>query len=271
MTDDIQPLIDEIVHSKKYRGMGLPERTVRDLIEQELPRHKNRKDALEAVRAKLHNIVAPYLGDPDYAAEARGLEAAFAAGDEALRAACERILAAHASTRERIPTLSAFYERIFALTGRPERVLDLACGLNPLAFPWMGLPLTTRYHAYDIHALRLALINHYFRLQGLEPLAEQRDILVDPPEVSAPVAFFFKEAHRFEQRERGSTRKLLRAVRARTFLVSLPAESLSGRFNLLDRQRALIESIVAGEGWPVSEIVVGNEVIFVIEKSGEAG
>lgn len=269
--DDLRPLIDEILQSKKYRGLDLPESTVRDLIAQELPRYRSRKDALEAVRAKLHNIVAPYLGDPDYDAAAHELDEAFASGSEdQVKSACERILSAHASTRERIPYLSEFYQRIFAVTGQPDTILDLACALNPFSFPWMGLPATTRYYAYDIHRPRLDLINHYFALQGLEPLAIHRDILVDPPEVPAPVAFFFKEAHRFEQRDRGSSLKMFRALHVQTLLVSLPASSLTGRHNLLERQRALVSGIVEEEGWPVKEIVVGNEVIFVIDKGGAA-
>ena len=190
--DDLQPLIDELLHSKKYRGLGLAESTVRDLLLQELPRYRNRKDALDEVRRKLHNIVAPYLGDPDYAAEAGALDGAFRIGGEEVKEVCRRILAGHASTRERIPILEEFYAGIFAVTGRPRSILDVACGLNPFAFPWMGLPKDTRYYAYDIHRPRLDLINHYFQLEGLEPLAIHQDILVEPPAVEADVAFFLK-------------------------------------------------------------------------------
>lgn len=43
----------------------------------------------------------------------------------------EGALEMHASTRERKP-LGAFYEALFARAGRPGRVLDVACGLNPI-------------------------------------------------------------------------------------------------------------------------------------------
>lgn len=103
--DPIQPLVDELLNSRKYRALNLPAETVRDLLEQELPRHRSGKDALKAVRHKLHTIVAPYLGDPDYDQVAVDLRAASTAGPEALRAACAEVLAAHASTRERLITL----------------------------------------------------------------------------------------------------------------------------------------------------------------------
>ncbi len=266
MSDELRPLIEEILRSKKYRDMDLSPETVRDLLEQELPRHRKQKDALDAVRNRLHNIVAPYLGDPDYAAEARALDEAFANGPEAVKEACRRILSAHASTRERLPILEAFYRGIFEAVGKPDTILDLACGLNPFTFPWMGLPSSVHYYAYDIHRPRLDLINHYFRLQGLEPLAIHQDILVRPPEIEAPAAFFFKEAHRFEQRAHGSSRRMWEALRVRYILVSLPASSLSGKYNLVERQRALVAGALEGLDWPVRELIFDSEMVFVIEK-----
>lgn len=265
--DPIQPLVDELLNSRKYRGLNLPAETVRDLLEQELPRHRSGKDALKAVRHKLHTIVAPYLGDPDYDRVVSDLRAAAAAGPDALRAACTDVLAAHASTRERLQVLDDFYPRLFAVTGQPRSILDLACGLNPFSWPWMGLPASTQYHAYDIHAPRVAAINTFFETQGLAPLAEVRDVLVRPPEIEADVAFLFKEAHRMEERQRGCSRGLWRALNIRWLLVSLPAESLSGKFQLADRQRALVQQAIGGAGWPVTELVFGSEIVFCIEKT----
>ena len=212
--------------------MNLCADTLRDVLEREVSASgRSSKEALKAVRQKLHNIVAPYLGDPEYPAAERELAAAFASADpQAVRAACAGILSAHASTRERISILDEFYPRIFAATGKPAAILDVACGLNPLTFPWMGLPLTTRYHAYDIHGPRVEFLNRYFRLQGLAELAQQQDVLVHPPEEEAEVALLFKEAHRFEQRQRGCNAPLWDALRVRYLLVSLPTHSLSGRF-----------------------------------------
>ncbi len=264
--DSIQALVDELLNSRKYRDLNLPAETVRDLLEQELPRHRNPKDALKAVRHKLHTIVAPYLGDPDYARIPLELQAASSAGPAELRAACTHILEAHASTRERLAVLEDFYPRLFAVTGLPGSILDLACGLNPFAWPWMGLPATTHYHAYDIHAPRVAAINALFQTQGLAPLAEVRDVLVRPPEIEADVAFLFKEAHRMEERCRGCSRAFWKALKVGWLLVSLPAESLSGKYQLAERQRALVSEAIGDAHWPVTELVFGAEIVFCIDK-----
>ena len=269
---DLDVLVDELLNLRKYRGGALLRQTVRDVLERELVNHRSEKDAVKEVRRKLHNIAAPYLGDHDYPAAEAALQAAFTSGDPAReQAVCLDLLGAHASTRERIPLLDEFYSRIFALTGVPDVVLDLACGLNPFALPWMGLPAGARYHAYDLHAPRIALINRFLQLRGQPELGELRDILVDPPQIEAPVAFFFKEAHRFEQRQHGCNRAFWQAVRTRWLLVSLPVENLTGQHSLLERQRRLVANTIAGLPWGVSEIQVGSELIFCIDKqTGEA-
>jgi 16S rRNA (guanine(1405)-N(7))-methyltransferase len=265
--DSLRQMLDDILSSPKYRHFELPEETLRQLILQQLPLHHSDKEILKAVRKKLHNIVAPYLGDPDYRQARSLLDEAFTQDDaDSERAACKQILSAHASTSERMHLLDTFYERLFRITGPPRTILDLACGLNPFSFPWMGLPLTTRYYAFDIHRPRIQLINHYFGLKGLAPLGMHQDVLVDPPQVAGEVAFLFKEAHRFEQRQRGCNLPQWQALRVRYILVSLPGQSLSGKHDLVGKQRALMKRILDGTGWSVEEIEFDNELVFCIDK-----
>jgi 16S rRNA (guanine(1405)-N(7))-methyltransferase len=270
VSDPIDALVDDLLASRKYRALDLPRDTVRDLLTRELAHHSSEKDALKSVREKLHNIVASYLGDPDYTAAQGEFTSAFdRASRPAVEAICRRLLASHASTRERLAILPKFYPRLFALTGVPGTILDLACGLNPFALPWMSLPPHVQYHAYDLHHPRVALINHYFQLEGLQPLGEHRDILVNPPQVSADVAFFFKEAHRFEQRRRGASREFFQALQVNWLLVSLPTENLTGRRSLLDSQRRRMSEILDGLSWPVEEILFDREIVFCIQRHGQ--
>jgi len=266
MTSDLDALVNELLSSRKYRELDLPPELVRDLLERELARQSSTREALKVVRHKLHNVVAAYLGDPDYTAAANLLSQAQAGNSQHVKAACRQLLAAHASTRERLAILEDFYPRLWEVTSPPAVILDLACGLNPLSFPWMNLPATTRYHAYDIHRPRLTLLNHFFTLQGLPPLAEQRDVLVSPPQVEAEVGLFFKEAHRFEQRQHGCNLAFWKALRVHWLLVSLPTSSLSGKHDLVERQRRLVYETVQGLPWRVTEVRFENELVFCIEK-----
>jgi 16S rRNA (guanine(1405)-N(7))-methyltransferase len=222
---------------------------------------------VDEARKKLHNIVAPYLGDPDYEKESNDLEkiGEFSSIDET-RSFSLRMLETHASTDERIPVLDEFYKKIFAVTGFPKSIMDLACAMHPFGHPWMGLPAECRYLAYDLHQPRVDLINWYFKASGVNGQAFYGDILLNPPTQNADVAFFFKEAHRFEQRKRGCNRPFWQALNVKWLVVSLPASNLTGRFDLADRQRKLVADTLTGLDWPVTEILVGNELIFCIRK-----
>ena len=263
VTDQLQV----IKKSKKIAGVGVPDETLRDIISNEIRRYPSLKDVQKSVRHKIHNMVAPYLGDPDYPAAMKELERISSAGSsQDILNFCTSILNSHASSRERLPVMQDFYRSLFSHTGNPPVVLDLACGLNPFALPWMGLAPTTRYYAYDIHRPRVDLINLFFQKWGFEPLAEVRDILVDPPTIKADVAFLFKEAHRLEQRRKGCNRPLWRQLDVRFLLVSLPANSLSGHHDLMERQRHLVASTIGSEPWSVVEMCFGNEMVFCIDK-----
>jgi 16S rRNA (guanine(1405)-N(7))-methyltransferase len=265
----LQELLREVRSSRKYRDLDIPEETLRDLLTQALERQPNSKAALKVVREKLHNIVAPYLGDPDYPQASRDMAAAFASKQsESVRAACLKLLQAHASTRERIPLLDSFYPRLWEVTELPSSLLDLACGLHPFSLPWMGLSKESQYYAYDIHAPRIALINEFFQLAAQTGAAFNQDILVQPPQLQADVALFLKEPYRFEKRQRGCNLPFWQALQVRWLIISLPTASLRGSRDILERQRRMIYNILRETDWPVTEIPFDNELVFCIRKDG---
>jgi 16S rRNA (guanine(1405)-N(7))-methyltransferase len=271
MGPDLQPLVVEILNSRKYRRLGIPPQTVEDLLAHELEHSRNQKEAIKETRKKLHNIVAPYLGDPDFSRAEIELEKAASCQDaEAIKTTCASLLLEHASTRERLPILDQFYRQIFAITGKPDSILDLACGLNPLSFPWMNLPASVHYYAYDLNRPRLALIHRFFSLLGMQPGGEAVDILLSPPAEQAQVAFFFKEAHRFEQRQKGCNLAFWQALKVHYLLVSLPTASLSGKHNLLNQQRRLVYETIQDQPWKVTEILFDSEIVFCIDKTRAA-
>lgn len=263
---DILQMTERVLHSRKYAAMDLPAETVHDLIRQEIAAGKPPKEVEKAMREKLHQIIAPYLGDPDYGQEEKLLAEAAEQGEDAIRDWCLRLLSVHTSSKERIPHMTSFYQTVFAHIGIPHSILDVACAFNPFAFPWMELPKDTAYYAYDLHTPRVHLINHFFKVYGLDTLAETRDILINPPKVKADTAFFFKEAHRFESRKKGCNRNFWISLPVKTIVVTLPAENLTGQHQMRDRQRSLIEKNIEGLGWTVDETEVAGEMIFFINK-----
>ncbi len=262
----VDAVVAAVKQSRKYRDTS--EETIRQLAAEAVLEHKKPKPAEKAVRKRLHSIMAPYLGDPDYAAAGQLLSDVFAGGDPAvIRAACRDLMHAHLSTRERLPILDTFYRDIFAVTGPPRRLLDIACGLNPLAFPWMDLPTEgTEFIAYDIHEPRVDFLNHYFVLQGLPPMAYVKDVAVQAPTESGDVALFLKEMPRFERNYPGHGRRLLEAIDARRLVVSFPTISTHGGRNLTNRYREFFHQIIDGSGWAVTELLFESELVFCADK-----
>lgn len=263
---DIEAIVQEIKASPKYQTAS--EETIRGLVQVEASRHKKERQVIKAVRKRLHGIMAYYLGDADYPKAEKILQGAFAQGKaDAIKDACRAILMEHPSTQERLEILDVFYPRIFEVTGKPNSMLDLACGLNPLTFPWMGLPLTFQYHAYDIHKPRVALINAYFKLQGLAQLAREQDVIFNPPQENADVALILKELPRLDRNYHGGGSSLLEALQVQHVVVSFPAVSLHGGRDLKDHYRSYMEQMVKEKDWPLVEISFPNELVYCLNKA----
>ncbi len=270
----ITAVTNAIKQSKKYGDTS--EATIRQLAEEAARQHKKPKAAIKAVRARLHSIMAPYLGDPDYDTMAQQLSTAFAANDqERINQLCLASLDAHLSTRERLPIMTDFYQQIFAVTGQPQAILDIACALNPLALRWMFPGDGNRYsvngerlrfYAYDIHEPRINFINHYFQLEGLEPLARVQDVAMQFPQEQADVALFLKEMPRFTRNYGDLGRPLLQALNVRWLVLSYPSISTHGGRNLTSRYRDFMHQLIDGLHWPITELLFEGELVFVIEK-----
>jgi 16S rRNA (guanine(1405)-N(7))-methyltransferase len=264
-----------IKQSRKYGDTS--EATIRQLAEEAARQHKKPKAAIKAVRARLHSIMAPYLGDPEYAAMARQLSEAFAANDqERINQLCLASLDAHLSTRERLPIMTEFYRQIFAVTGQPNAILDIACALNPLALRWMfpnvsnQLPVISkqlRFYAYDIHEPRIAFINHYLQLEGLAPLARVQDVAMHFPQEQADVALFLKEMPRFTRNYGDLGRPLLQSLNVRWLVLSYPSISTHGGRNLTSRYRDFMYQLIDDLNWPLTELLFDGELVFIIEKA----
>lgn len=264
-SEALTAVVTAVKQSRKYQDTS--EATIRVLAEAALQQHKKPKAAIKAVRKRLHSIMAPYLGDPDYTRLAGALTAAFA--DKALdrvQALCLDAMKAHLSNRERLPILSDFYKNIWTVTGVPHSLLDIACALNPLAYLWMGLAQDVKFHAYDIHVARIELINHYFSLQGLAPLARVQDVALTPIKEQAEVALFLKEMPRFARNYPGQERPFLESIQADWLVISFPTISTHGGRNLTNRYRGFMAQLLEGKNWPVQELLFEGELVFCINK-----
>ena len=266
--NEINKLIQAVQNSHKYRDLELPEEMLRDLINVNLTNSKNLSELKINFRKSLHNVTAPYLEIINYDDEISNLGSASTDFTviEDLKAYCLKTMAKHASTKERIPYLDAFFTTILETIGAPTSILDLACALDPLCLPWLKLAPEASFKAYDINGPRVRYLQTFFALANPNYQAIQQDILLDTPSEQADCAFFFKEAHRLEKRQPGSTQQLLQRLNVRTIVLSLPAMDLKGHHSLEKTHRHLVDKTLEGTEWQQEVRLVGSELLFFIRK-----
>lgn len=270
-------MIDEVAArvsaSPRYRHVD--PLLVARLAAEEAPRARNADDAVKRVKRRLHQAVGAFRSGRGRA----GSEAVAALravwdgnlGDPAVAETCREILGSHASTAERVPHLDAFYTGIWRAAGAtPRSLLDLGCGLAPLALPWMGLPATTRYLAVDVDRRALETVDAFLSLVGQPHAVEARDLAAGPPDVAVDMALLLKLVPTLDRQEATAAARLIGALRARHATVSFPRRSLGGRSRGMERTyRARVARLAAEAGVEVvAEASVPNELVFVLELGG---
>jgi 16S rRNA (guanine(1405)-N(7))-methyltransferase len=264
---DLDAVVSAVASAAKYRT--LCEESIRRVAQREIAAQPSAgsKALVKATKRRLHQVYGAFEERADYAGILAQLEAAYQGGSQSeIEALCRQALALHSSTRERLPLLDSFFPEIWAVTGRPRALLDLGCGLNPLALPWMGLDAGARYVALDIDRERVRFLNRTFALAGMLPLARCQDVLVRPPDDPADVALLLKMSPTLESQEPGATGRLLEALLAPFAVVSFAVKSLGGREKGMAAtyQRRFLE-LAAARHWTVSRLGFETELLFVVQ------
>lgn len=256
-------VVDRVRRSSRYRDVD------RSLLArfagEEVVRARNTEEAVKRVKRRLHQAIGAFRG----AAQSDALASAWS-GDlsaPAFRRACAEALRGHASTRERLAHLDAFYPGIWAVTGLPARVLDIGCGLNPLTLPWMAVAPDATYVASEVDRRPLGMVGAFLELIGQPHVIEVRDVVSAPPSLGADVALLLKLVTTLDRQDPHAAARLIAALRVRHAVVSFARHSLGGRGKGMERAyRARLERLVADVDRveAVTEASIANELVFVL-------
>ncbi|GLW05871.1 16S rRNA methyltransferase [Microtetraspora sp. NBRC 13810] len=266
-TDDaIQTVAAALTKSKRYATVA-PD-VVHRLAERALvSAGGNVTEGVKRTKRSLHEIYGAYLpgSAAQYGGMLRQLRAALDQGEDAVTEALRSAMSAHASSRERLPYLTEFYAQ--ALAGvTPETVSDLACGLNPLAVRWMGLPAGCTYLASDIDARQMEFLDEALDLLGVPHRTRLHD-LVDGPGESAEVTLLLKTVPCMERQQSGAGWALLEKVRSPTLIVTFPTKSLGQRSKgMFQTYSTAFEEYAADRTWRYERFEIPNELVYVIRR-----
>ncbi len=248
--EKVSGLKEKLLGSKKYRDV-CPD-TIERIWSECSAKYKKEKDVDKAAREALHGVTGAFMTEREYK---RAMELAAAHEGEAL-------LEMHASTRERLPIarMNETFDRIFAITGRPESVLDLACGLNPvyLAQRLPGAELL----GVDISGQCVNVIRAFGGAQ-----ARLGDLLCAVPEESAQVALLFKVLPLLERQRAGAAADVLHRVQAEWIVASFPTRSLGGRNVGMEKHYSeWMEAHVPENRAIAARLTDENELFYVLKR-----
>nr|AMP53140.1 ArmA_Rmt [uncultured bacterium] len=254
-------LFEKLSSNKKYSDV-CPD-TIRRVIAECEGRYKKAKDMEKAVREKLHGITSAFneLGS-DVQREVMQLNPG---DDDALT----DILKRHASTRERLPlaAMDALYARIFEVTGPPDVILDLACGLNPVYL----------LHRFDCDVVGVDISKSCVELIDEDALENSRgvwgDLLCENaiPAERFHIALLFKILPLLERQKAGSAMDVMRRIDAEYLVVSFPTRTLGGRnVGMEDNYTAWMEAHMPENRTVAARFTTDNELYYILKENSNA-
>ncbi len=182
-------------------------------------------------------------------------------------------LSLHASTRERLSFYRQLYQQLFTITGKPESILDLGCGLNPFSFPFMKLS-KVQYFAFDVHEEEIKQVESYFHtvhqqhhaVTGKARILNLLDIAALGSLPPADLCFMFKITDVLD-RGKGHkvTEKVIQAIPANNIVVSFSTKTMSGKKMTAPRRRWM-EWLCQRLGYPYEILEFENETFYVVRK-----
>lgn len=260
----LEDIVKSVKDSPKY--INFTKSLVEHVARIEVAKGRKPKDTIKAVKNRLHQVVGAYADQrPRYDDWLTMLRAA--ESPESLKTACRTILGGHASARERLAILDEFYATLLGDLPPVTSVLDAACGLNPLAIPFMPLASNARYIAVDVMDDLMAFLREAMPLLGVRVEAVGMDITAEVPSEPVDVAMLIKAIPCLQQIDRTVGTPLLKSLNARYVIVTYPVRSLGGsekgmRANYADSFAALVD----GQGWGVERFDFPDELAFRITK-----
>jgi 16S rRNA (guanine(1405)-N(7))-methyltransferase len=231
--------------------------------DEDVTRWRDYKNAVKEARKAVYYDLRQYKRGQE--AIARFIRAAESGEDaETVDALKSAALSAHASTAERGDSWRAFYPALFAIIGgKPESVLDLGCGLDPLTYPFGGA--TVRYVAVDRDQEAVAAVAAYAPYaQPTELIAICADLAEWRPDQDFELALMLKLIPVLARQHRDLLPELA-AIPARYMAITASEHALTRRENIRRREERVLRDFIELTGRPVfGELALKGEFGFVL-------
>lgn len=202
------------------------------------------KFILKEARSKLRNLVGQFQISP------KKRKKLLAEED------FETLLKTHTSTSERIDIYPQIRKLISNIN--PTSILDLGCGLNPLALATKDV----RYIACDINKEEVEIVNKFFKKNKISGNAFPCDIRFETDFPKSDLCLIFKVLDVIEEDGHKLSEELLKKVNSKKYLISFATRKLSGR-KMNFPQRKWIEKLFERLNFKYEKIPFENEFFYL--------
>ena len=164
------------------------------------------------------------------------------------------LLKSHSSTSERL----SFYPELIMLINskKPSSILDLGCGLNPLAVASKKL----KYYACDIKKDELKIVENYFKKNKIKGKAFFYDLRkIDSTLPKAGVCLAFKVFDILGKNNHSLTKQIIQKIKCKTIIASFSTKKLSGN-TMRNPERRWIERILSNLNLNYKKVYPDNDV-----------
>jgi len=240
-----------------------------------LVKSKKYEEIVKYVRAKARNAYAIFQ-IPSLVAKRKELLESVKISDKSDGDKIVELLHSHLSTKERVENYGAFFDLVIENCGKPKSVLDLACGLNPVAY-YHYADFTnskkTQYLCNELSDLDCQQLNSFFANNKLPAsavsfdLVREFEILTQPPfNQKFDICFLLKALDTLESQKLYVTYDIIKRVDAKFFVATFPNQSMSGKQMKRSAQINWFEKMLPRLGLSFTRHELGNEVVYICKK-----
>jgi len=252
---DKETLISKILEKKELKGISrevvnsyLITYIKKRSIKLENLSDKDSKPIVKVVRAHLRNLVGRF----------HIKESKFSSLLE--KKDWDGLLKTHTSTKERLESYDELKKYIYSM--HPKSILDLGCGLNPLAIANSSI----YYYASDINGRDLQIVNEFFNEKKIKGETFIRDLIVSQSDFpKADLVLMFKLVDFLEKVSPKITENILKELSSKDILISFATRKLSGRV-MSSPDRTWFENLCLHKEYKYKKFIIGDEIFYHLHK-----
>lgn len=251
----MKQLVNKI--KEKYELRSLPDSLVENTLNEYLSKRKlsepksekEQKLIVKGVRSELRRYTGQYASKSNIKNRENLLE----------EGNIKELLKQHSSTRERIEDYNLIRKIISVIN--PKSILDLGCGINPIALAQTGI----FYHCYDINENDLKIVKNFFEVNKIKGDIHHKDIRHESTFPKVELCIIFKVLDILGDKKYEITKHLLEKVDTKRFLISFATRTLTGK-KMNSPYRRWFETILKQLNYEYDVERTNQELFYIIRK-----